>query len=62
VNLSGKGFYVNEKFEAAPNLYVMGPLLGGNKNERIHFWHLENASRIMYLAPYLAEELAPSVS
>jgi len=57
VNLSGKGFYVNEHFEAAPNLYVMGPLLGGNKNERIHFWHLENASRIMYLAPYLAQEL-----
>lgn len=57
VNLSGKGLHVNEKFEAAPNLYVMGPLLGGNKNERIHFWHLENASRIMFLAPYLAEEL-----
>jgi len=57
VNLSGKGFYVNEHFEAAPDLYVMGPLLGGNKNERLHFWHLENASRIMYLAPYLAEEL-----
>jgi len=55
VNLSGKGFLVNEKFEAAPNLYVMGPLLGGNKNARIHFWHLENASRIMYLAPFLAE-------
>jgi len=55
VNLSGKGFLVNKDFEAAPNLYVMGPLLGGNKNERIHFWHLENASRIMYLAPYLAD-------
>jgi uncharacterized NAD(P)/FAD-binding protein YdhS len=62
MNLSGKGFYVNEKFEAAPNLYVMGPLLGGNKNDRIHFWHLENASRIMYLAPYLAEELVPPAS
>ena len=60
VNLSGKGLFVNERFEAAPNLYMMGPLLGGNKNDRIHFWHLENASRIMYLAPYLAEELAPS--
>ncbi len=55
VNLSGKGFYVNEKFEAAPNLYVMGPLLGGNKNDRIHFWHLENASRLIYLAPFLAD-------
>jgi uncharacterized NAD(P)/FAD-binding protein YdhS len=59
VNLSGKGFFVNEHFEAAPNLYVIGPLLGGNRNERIHFWHLENASRIMYLAPYLAECLVP---
>jgi uncharacterized NAD(P)/FAD-binding protein YdhS len=55
VNLSGKGFYVNERFEAAPNLYIMGPLLGGNMNARIHFWHLENASRIMYLSPFLAE-------
>jgi len=55
VNLSGKGFYVNENFEAAPNLYIMGPLLGGNMNSRIHFWHLENASRLMYLAPFLAD-------
>ena len=54
VNLSGKGFYVNENFEAAPNLYIMGPLLGGNMNSRIHFWHLENASRLIYLAPFLA--------
>jgi uncharacterized NAD(P)/FAD-binding protein YdhS len=60
VNLSGKGFLVNKNFEAAPNLYIMGPLLGGNKNERIHFWHLENASRIMYLAPYLADCLLAS--
>jgi uncharacterized NAD(P)/FAD-binding protein YdhS len=57
VNLSEKGFEVNEHFEAAPNLFVMGPLLGGNMNKLIHFWHLENASRLMYLAPYLATEL-----
>jgi len=57
VNLSEKGFEVNEHFEAAPNLYVMGPLLGGNMNKLIHFWHLENASRLMYLAPHLAGEL-----
>ncbi|OCX50250.1 hypothetical protein BEL04_23355 [Mucilaginibacter sp. PPCGB 2223] len=57
MNLSGKGFEVNEHFEAAPNLYIMGPLLGGNMNKLIHFWHLENASRLMYLAPYLANEL-----
>ncbi len=57
MNLSGKGFEVNEKFEAAPNIYVMGPLLGGNVNKLIHFWQLENASRLTYLAPYLAKEL-----
>jgi uncharacterized NAD(P)/FAD-binding protein YdhS len=57
MNLSGKGFEVNEKFEAAPNIYIMGPLLGGNVNKLIHFWQLENAARLSYLAPYLAEEL-----
>jgi len=60
INLSGKGFEVNEKFETAPHLYVMGPLLGGNMNKLIHFWHLENAPRLMYLAPHLAEELLQS--
>jgi hypothetical protein len=48
---------VNEKFEAAPNMYIMGPLLGGNVNKLIHFWQLENAGRLTYLAPYLANEL-----
>ncbi len=57
MNLSRKGFEVNEKFGAAPNIYIMGPLLGGNVNKLIHFWQLENASRLTYLAPYLAEEL-----
>ena len=57
MNLSRKGIEVNEKFEAAHNLYVMGPLLGGNMNKLIHFWQLENASRLTYLAPYLAKEL-----
>jgi uncharacterized NAD(P)/FAD-binding protein YdhS len=57
MNLSRKGFEVNEKFEAAPNIYIMGPLLGGNVNKLIHFWQLENAARLTYLAPYLAKEL-----
>ena len=57
MNLSGKGLEVSEKFEAAPNLYVMGPLLGGNVNKLIHFWQLENASRLTSLAPYLSKEL-----
>ena len=57
MNLSGKGFEVNEQFEAAPNLYIMGPLLGGNVNKLIHFWQLENVIRLTYLAPYLVTEL-----
>lgn len=57
INLSGKGFLVNDHFESAPNLYIMGPLLGGNMNKRIHFWHLENVARLLYLSPYLAETL-----
>jgi uncharacterized NAD(P)/FAD-binding protein YdhS len=57
MNLSGKGFVVNEQFEAAPNLFVIGPLLGGNKNKLIHFWQLENVARLSFLAPYLVKEL-----
>jgi uncharacterized NAD(P)/FAD-binding protein YdhS len=57
LTLSGEGLVVNEKFEAAPNLYIMGPLLAGNVNKIIHFWHLENVSRLLYLAPYLGEQL-----
>jgi uncharacterized NAD(P)/FAD-binding protein YdhS len=55
VNLSGKGFVVNEAFEASPNLYINGPLLGGNMNKRIYFWHIENLARLLYLAPFLAD-------
>jgi len=57
LNLSGEALIVNEKLEAAANLYVTGPLLAGNMNKIIHFWHLENVSRLLYLAPYLAEQL-----
>lgn len=57
MNLSRKGIEVNEKFEAAPNIYIMGPLLGGNVNKLIHFWQLENVARLTWLAPYLANEL-----
>ena len=54
-NLSGKGFIVNENFEAAPNLYVIGPLLGGNMNKRIYTWHLENVAKLFYYAPFLVD-------
>lgn len=55
--ISGEGIRVNKSFEASENFYVIGPLLAGNMNEIIHFWHLENVSRLLYLAPFLADEL-----
>jgi uncharacterized NAD(P)/FAD-binding protein YdhS len=57
INITGRGFEVNENFEAHPNLYVIGPLLGGNFNSLIHFWHVESAPRIFGLAEPLAEIL-----
>lgn len=57
VNLSGKGFLVNERFEASQGLYIIGPLLGGNMNKTIYFWHIENLARLLYLAPILADYL-----
>ena len=57
MNLSGKGIEAAENFLAAPGIYIMGPLLGGNMNRLIHFWQLENVIRLSYLAPYLAKEL-----
>lgn len=61
VNLSKKGFLVNESFESAPNLFIMGPLLGGNMNKLIHFWHLENVARLQYLSLHLATILLSKV-
>lgn len=55
--ISGEGILVNDRFEASDDFYVIGPLLAGNMNRVIHFWHLENVSRLLYLAPFLADEL-----
>ena len=57
VNLSRKGFFVNENFEAAPNLYVIGPLMGGNMNKVIRSLHVENVSKIWSLSFFLTDIL-----
>lgn len=61
INKSGKGIAVNASFEASPGLYINGPLLAGNVNETIHFWHLENVSRLLFLAPFLSDRLHASL-
>jgi uncharacterized NAD(P)/FAD-binding protein YdhS len=61
VNSTNRGFVVNDRLEASENVYVIGPLVGGNFNEKIRFWHVESASRIVGLAKLLAESLSDSL-
>lgn len=52
---SESGINVNSRFEAAGRLYILGPFLAGNLNERLRIWHLESCPRILKLAPDLAD-------
>jgi uncharacterized NAD(P)/FAD-binding protein YdhS len=61
VNSTHRGFVVNDRLEASENIYVIGPLVGGNFNEKIRFWHVESASRIVGLAKLLAASLSDSL-
>jgi uncharacterized NAD(P)/FAD-binding protein YdhS len=62
VNSTGRGFLVNERLEANRNLYVVGPLVGGNFNNKIRFWHVESAPRIRGLSKLLANCLLDSLT
>ncbi|BBZ27091.1 hypothetical protein MMAD_13860 [Mycolicibacterium madagascariense] len=55
---SDAGLRVDEQFQAAPGLYVMGPLLAGNAHPRLLVWHAESVRRIMSLAPEAAKSIA----
>jgi uncharacterized NAD(P)/FAD-binding protein YdhS len=61
VNATNRGFEVTEKFEANKNLYIMGPLLGGIFNNRVKYWHVENAKRVHALSSMLAEAIVESL-
>lgn len=61
VNSTRRGFLVDENLKASENVYVIGPLVAGNFNDRIRFWHVESASRISGLAKLLAESLFDSL-
>jgi len=52
-----KGIKVNESFKANNNLYIMGPLLAGNINNKMRLWHAESATRIFNLSSLLAKHL-----
>ncbi|MBS1600109.1 MAG: FAD/NAD(P)-binding protein [Bacteroidetes bacterium] len=57
VNSTNRGFEVSEKFEASDNLYIVGPLLGGIFNDKLRYWHVENARRIYTVGSMLADIL-----
>lgn len=51
---SNAGLRVDDRFRAAPHLYVVGPLLAGNANRSMLIWHAESVRRIMGVAPAAA--------
>jgi uncharacterized NAD(P)/FAD-binding protein YdhS len=61
VNSTNRGFLVNENLEANDNLFVIGPLVGGNFNDKVRFWHVESALRIAGLSKLLADSLCASL-
>lgn len=54
----GRGLRVQDSFEAAPNLYVMGPLLAGNILRGRPIWHMEHCGRVESFSQLLADTLA----
>lgn len=57
VNKSEIGIHVNNKFEAAENLHVIGPLLAGNVVEGKAVWHVEHCGRIIAFSKMLSKFL-----
>ncbi len=55
---SGGGIAVDPSLEAAPGLYVMGPLLAGNMVMGSPVWHMEHCGRISVFGSQLGAELA----
>lgn len=56
-NRTNRGLLVDDGFEASPNFCIIGPLVGGNFNAKIRYWHVESAPRIRSLAKTLAASL-----
>jgi uncharacterized NAD(P)/FAD-binding protein YdhS len=56
-NRTNRGLAVNDDFEASPGFRVIGPLVGGNFNAKLRYWHVESAPRIRTLAKSLAARL-----
>lgn len=56
-NESGFGFVVNDRMEAADDLFVIGPLLAGNVVQDLSIWHVEHCGRIIEFSKTLAQSI-----
>lgn len=54
---SRTGLALNEKFQAAPGVFVLGPLIAGHHGGGSAYWHIESVARIIGLADAVAERL-----
>ncbi len=60
-NASGAGFAVNDRMEAAENLYIIGPMLAGNVVGDMPVWHMEHCGRIISFSKKLAQNMTPNI-
>ena len=58
----GGGIAVEASLEAAPRLYVMGPLLAGNLVDGVPVWHMEHCGRISGFGRALGTDLARTLT
>lgn len=59
---AGGGIAVDHSLAAAPDLYVMGPLLAGNVVNGSPVWHMEHCGRISAYGSALGAELARTLA
>ena len=54
---SRTGLSLDEKFQAAPGVFVLGPLIAGHHHGKSAYWHIESVARIIQLAGAVADSL-----
>lgn len=51
------GLSLDEKFQAAPGIFVLGPLIAGHHHGGSAYWHIESVARIIQLADAVTDSL-----
>lgn len=54
---SRAGLALDERFRAAPGIFVLGPLMAGHHHGSSAYWHIESVARIIGLADAVADSL-----